>query len=151
MPRFTGRSPVVVDANIAVWAVAPTDRFRSAVALFSDWRQHEMALYAPALWLPECTSAIRQHVYAGKMSQGMGGVALTSLFELDVQIVEATQLRCENAFQWADKLGQSKAYDGFYVALAEEFEALFYTADRRLANGARQAGAGWVRLVTFDG
>ena len=151
MPKSSKRSPVVVDANIAVWAVVPTDRFRSAIALFADWRQNDAMLCAPALWLPECTSAIRQYVYAGELSHEKEAVVLRNLFELEVQIVEATQLRCEKALQWAHKLGQSKAYDGFYVALAEEFETLFYTADKRLANSARQAGAEWVRYVTVDG
>ena len=48
---------------------------------------------------------------------------------------------------WADRLNHSKTYDAQYVALAELERAEFWTADRRLANGARQVGAGWVHWI----
>lgn len=54
---------------------------------------------------------------------------------------------CHSAFDWAEKLGQSKAYDSFYLALAETLRAPLWTADRRLANAARQIGISWVHAV----
>ena len=74
-------------------------------------------------------------------------MALSSLFALEVIIVEANEIRCHNALEWAGRLGQSRAYAGFYVALAEEIDAPFYTADRRLANSANEAGAEWAHFV----
>jgi hypothetical protein len=41
----------------------------------------------------------------------------------------------------SNRLGQSKAYDGFYLALAEQSNAEFWTADQCLVNSARQLGA----------
>jgi predicted nucleic acid-binding protein len=138
---------VVVDANIAVWAVVPMEKSDFAIGLFSKWGAAGLALYAPALWLPESISAIRQYVYAGVIDPKMGDEAITGLFELEVEIIESNELYCRKALQWADKLGQPKAYDGFYVALADELNAQLYTGDRRLANAANQAGADWVKLV----
>ena len=53
----------------------------------------------------------------------------------------------DRAWYWAGRLNQSKTYDAQYVALAELERADFWTADRRLVNGARQAGAGWVHWI----
>jgi hypothetical protein len=47
----------------------------------------------------------------------------------------------------SNRLGQSKAYDAFYLALAERLKAEFWTADQRLANGARQLGANWAHWI----
>ncbi len=41
---------------------------------------------------------------------------------------------------WAAKIQHSRAYDSFYLALAEQEDAWLWTADKRLVNGARQNG-----------
>jgi len=51
------------------------------------------------------------------------------------------------ALTWAARLGQSKAYDGFYLALAERLGADLWTADERLLNRMRQLGVAWVRWL----
>ena len=136
MTKSSEHSPVVVDANIAVWAVLPLVESDLVTELFTNWGLAGRALYAPALWLPECISAIRQYIYIGAIEPEKGDEAIAGLFQLEVETIESTELRCRNALYWADKLGQSKAYDGFYVALADELDAQLYTGDRRLANGA---------------
>ena len=54
---------------------------------------------------------------------------------------------CERAFDWATRLNQLPVYDSFFLALAEKLDAEFWTADRRLVNGARQVGVEWVHWV----
>ena len=44
------------------------------------------------------------------------------------------------ALRWSSKLGQARAYDAFYVALAEKKRALLWTADARLVQGLRALG-----------
>ncbi len=58
---------------------------------------------------------------------------------------------CLAALTWAERLGQTKAYDAFYLALAEGLSAEFWTADKRLARRARHAGADFVRLLGKEG
>jgi predicted nucleic acid-binding protein len=145
--KSSEHSPVVVDANIAVWAVLPMAESDSATELFISWGLAGRPIYAPALWLSECISAIRQYIYVGAIEPKVGNETIAGLFELEVETIEPTEVRCRNALNWADKLGQSKAYDGFYVALADELGGQLYTGDRRLASGARQAGADWVEYV----
>jgi predicted nucleic acid-binding protein len=71
----------------------------------------------------------------------------------DVQVIPSDLGLCESAFKWAERLGHSKAYDSFYLALAEWLSAErqvlveLWTADERLVNRARQVGAPWVRWV----
>lgn len=151
MQNSSSSSPVVVDANIAVWMLVPTAETDTVIPYFSDWQQTLRPLYAPALWLPECTSVIRRYIHAGKLPTHSGNEALSSLFALEVQIVEADESQCQNALEWAGRLDQTKACDGFYLALAEKLNAEFFTADRHLVNSARQAGIDWVQLVSATG
>jgi predicted nucleic acid-binding protein len=57
------------------------------------------------------------------------------------------------AYEWAERLGQSKAYeayDGFYLALAQRLDVELWTADTRLESRARQIGITWVRTAAIS-
>jgi predicted nucleic acid-binding protein len=69
------------------------------------------------------------------------------MLALEVEVAPITPSRCQVAFAWAEKLGQARAYDSFYLALAEELETAFMTADKRLATNARQLGLSWVHWI----
>jgi predicted nucleic acid-binding protein len=51
------------------------------------------------------------------------------------------------AYRWSERLGQRRAYDGFYLAAADTLGGELWTADERLANSARRAGVGWVHWI----
>jgi predicted nucleic acid-binding protein len=72
---------------------------------------------------------------------------LEDLFALDVESFPLILQQTRSAFAWAARLGQAQAYDGFYLALAQELGAELWTGDRRLAHGAQQPGAAWVHAV----
>lgn len=135
---------IVVDASLAVSAVLPTTAEVAAIELFSRWREEGLRLVAPMLWLAECVSAIRRSVYTAAITADDGRVALEDLLALEVEALPMTPQDCRAALVWAERLGQARAYDGFYLALAEGLSATLWTTDERLANAARQAGAGWV-------
>jgi predicted nucleic acid-binding protein len=137
----------VIDANLAVWTVLPVVAGENVVPRFEAWGRQGVRLAAPMLWLAEATSAIRLAVYSRAVSDQAGQAALDGLFDLEVEAVPLDAQLCRSAFEWAGRLGQARAYDGFYLALAEQLGAEFWTADRRLSNGARQVGAHWVRWV----
>lgn len=69
------------------------------------------------------------------------------MFSLGVEVILSDVSMCKKAVDWADRLGQSKAHDSFYLALAEQSNAAFWTADKRLVNGAHQLGATWVHWI----
>ncbi|MBN1657789.1 MAG: type II toxin-antitoxin system VapC family toxin [Anaerolineae bacterium] len=73
--------------------------------------------------------------------------AINTILALDICCSMPTPELHGRALSWADRLGHSKAYDAHYLALAEQEGIEFWTADRRLANGAQQAGAHWVYWI----
>jgi predicted nucleic acid-binding protein len=140
---------VVVDANLAVWHVLPVLAPAGVKAhlMFALWVYEGTRVVAPSLWLAEYTSAVRIAVYTRVISTEKGREAIEMIPGLGIETLDMDAKMCQAAFGWAARLGQSKAYDGFYLALAERLGAEFWTADRKLANGARQAKADWVRWV----
>lgn len=146
---FRDSSTLVIDANIAVWAVLPivASSGMDTLGRIEGWKQEGLRLVAPSLWLPECTSAIRHSVYATLISMDAARTAMSDLFALGVEVIPIGEESCRSALDWAARLGQARAYDGFYMAMAEALGAEFWTADKRLVNGAKQAGVSWVRWI----
>jgi predicted nucleic acid-binding protein len=66
---------------------------------------------------------------------------------LGVELVPMTADRARSALRWAARVRQSRAHDGFYLAVAEELGTELWTADQRLANAAQAAGAGWAHWI----
>lgn len=99
------------------------------------------------LWLAECTSAIRFAVQRQTILVEEGREAIEGLFTLGVDVLPMDVSLCHAALDWAGRLGQIRAYDGFYLALAEQQGAEFWTADMRLANAAQQLGVSWVHTI----
>jgi predicted nucleic acid-binding protein len=140
---------IVIDANVAVWTMLPAVATPGvdAQGRFQSWIWDETQLVAPTLWLAECISAIRSLIYSRTVLSAEGHAAIRDLFALEVELVSLDEPLCHAALDWAARIGQAKAYDAFYLALADRLGAEFWTADRRLANAARQTGmssAHWV-------
>jgi predicted nucleic acid-binding protein len=108
----------------------------------------DLQLSAPWLWWSEITSVLHRYSFEGLISEETAYTALNLLGDLSVQPVEVPT---RAAFDWATRLRQKPAYDGFYLAAAEKMGAEFWTADRVLANNAHQIGAGWVHWMGESG
>ena len=141
---------IVIDANTAVRAVMPVSQEREVKKL-KEWHQNNIPLFAPDVWSAEVTTAVRQSIAFKLISPEEGIQILKDLFALEVQVIPSDLDQCQAALSWASRLGQSKAYDGFYLALAERLSAErggqveFWTADERLYNRGRQIGAPGIR------
>lgn len=135
---------VVIDAGAAVGALLPTIAPVDTLERFVTWRQAGASIVAPPLLLAECTSVIRRYAFNRLLTADEAAVAIEDLAALDVTIVPDTTARCRAAYDWAVQLGQVRAYDGFYLALAQALTAPLYTGDKRLANSAQQLGIDWV-------
>ncbi len=138
----------VIDASVAVWAtvpLVPPDHNRVAVALL----QRLNTIWVPELWVYEVTSATRKLFFAAR-SLALPVDAekiLTQALRLPDKFVQADLDLVHAAYRWAERLGQAKAYDAFYLALAERLGVDFWTGDQRLYRRARQVGADFVRFV----
>ena len=131
---------LVVDANIAVWAVLPLVAEIPTLDRLEQWHHQQRRILAPALWIAEAVSVIRLLVYKKLLTAAEGEQAIDDLFALEIETLPLTQPLCQLAFLWASKLQQARAYDSMYLALAEQKNAWLWTADKRLVNGARQRG-----------
>ena len=138
---------VVVDSNIAFASIIQVPYTPTARKLVGRWTVEDIDLAAPVLWEYEIVSALRKFIYSGHIEQENAFEALKQIFSMDVTIVAQTLESHILALQWAERLGQFVAYDAQYLALAEQLSADFWTADRRLAHLAQQAGAAWVHWL----
>jgi predicted nucleic acid-binding protein len=138
-------SSVVVDANLAVYSVLKTTYSPMAVRVIERLVQTGVQLCAPGLWWFEVTSVIHKNRFAGLISDTM---AYTALEILTIRLgVQQVTVPVRNAFDWATRLRQKAAYDGFYLAAAEQLGTEFWTADQALVNNARQVGASWIHWM----
>ena len=74
-------------------------------------------------------------------------IALSDLPSLGVEVIPMDLALARQALAWAERLGQIRAYDAFYLALAEREDAILWTGDGRLADRVRQLGIDWVRFL----
>jgi predicted nucleic acid-binding protein len=138
-------SKAIIDANIGVYSVLNTPHSTQAVAVIQYCMKREMGLFAPVLWWYEVASVLHRYLFDRIITESIADEALEILFsELTVQPVEDLY---RPAFDWASRLKQRSAYDGFYLAAAEHLEAEFWTADQALVNNARQLGVAWIHWM----
>jgi predicted nucleic acid-binding protein len=141
---------VVVDANLVMALAIPVPYTDRAAARIESWQREGVALYAPLLWEYELVSALRKGVALGVLREEQVAPALEHVFALEIQSVQPDPAGHSEAVRWAARIGQPVAYDAQYLALAERLGAAFWTADRRLAARAREAGAEWVHDLLDD-
>lgn len=130
----------VIDSNIAVYAVTGMELSMPAAALLENLREKQTSLYAPRLWVYEVTSSIHKYLQVKYLTSDEAEQALEIALAFDINLMDETPSLCQSAFQWATRLGQMAAYDGFYLAVAEALKVPLWTGDNRLANAAKQLG-----------
>lgn len=140
-------STIVVDANLAVFTVVDAALSPLATRVWTELLSSGARFHAPGLWVYETTSVIRRYWTSGMITEDEAGEALSLLDQMPIQFVtEDFRLR-QAALNWAARLHQKAAYDGFYLAASEHLGADFWTADQALASNARQQGANWVHWL----
>ncbi len=138
---------VVIDANIAIRAILPIEGKTKILERIVSWHQSRSKIYAPDILLSEVTSVILRGIFDRWITDEEGKLAVEDLFRLGIEIVPTDIDLCQAALAWVGRLGQSKAYDGFYLAVAERQGAELWTADEKLANRAKQLSLAWVRWI----
>lgn len=137
----------VVDANIAVKTVLSlTDSLNS---FWEKADQEQITPCAPHLWISETASAIRFWVSRKELTADEAEDALRTIHRLRVEIINEDEDLSMRALELAGKLGQSRAYDAFYLALAEKLIVDFLTMDERLVNRCRRdLKLSWVHSIS---
>ncbi|AEN72844.1 hypothetical protein Rhom172_0912 [Rhodothermus marinus SG0.5JP17-172] len=80
------------------------------------------------------------------MTEEEARAALRDLLELPLTLTSDGEIAMQ-ALSWAGRLQQKRAYDAFYVALADQRGAVFWSADRRLVETLRQQGFSRARWI----
>jgi len=137
----------VIDANLIAAVVLPLPYSDRATQRLISWKRAGLELLAPVLLEYEIAAVLRRAVVAHWLTTDLAVEAIGKVLALNVRCLTPTPSLHERALRWADRLGHSKAYDAHYLALAEQEGIELWTADRRLANGAQQAGAHWVHWI----
>jgi predicted nucleic acid-binding protein len=115
---------VVVDASVVVMALLDEGR----VGRWAEELVLSGPLPAPHLMPVEVVNVLRRSVLSGSVSQEVAALALEDLAVLPVELFPYGPLA---ARVWELRATVS-AYDGWYVALAEDLGAEFATVDERL-------------------
>lgn len=137
----------VIDANLVAAIVLPLLYSDQATRRITAWKQAGVEMLAPVLLEYEIAAVLRKAVVAQWFTTDVAIEAMANILALNVECLPPTPNLHEQALRWAHRLGHSKTYDAHYVALAEQEGAELWTADRRLANGARQLGVPWVHWI----
>lgn len=138
---------VVIDANLAVGLVRQmpfSDAFRR---LLARWIVNGVEVAAPGLWDYEVATAMRKLWQQQALSREQAFAGLEQIMALPIVRYPAERKLLLSALHWAERLGQSKAYDAQYVALAESLNADLWSADQRLVNALQALGATWAHWI----
>ena len=138
---------IVLDANLVVAQFLPLPYSVQMSDRLNAWRRDRVELLAPTLLQYEVNNALHRLLTAGLVLGPEAEVALQDLQALNIHYIPPDSELHDRAWYWTDRLNHNKTYDAQYVALAELERADFWTADRHLANGARQVGVDWVHWI----
>jgi len=139
--------PIVVDASFIAPLLMPHPLAQKAADLIRHWKREYYRIVAPCFMPVEVVSALRQAVYGGRFDPQQALEAADMLMLLDIELVLPSREVLQSSLRWAERLGQSKAYDAQYVALAESLNADLWSADERLVNALRAQGATWAHWI----
>lgn len=125
---------MVIDASVVLRAFFPDEEGQvAAQSLIRAYVQGEVPLLAPTLLPYEVTNALLQAIRRGRLTLAKGQEVLRVFQDLGIPTAEAPWARAlELAYTY-----NCSAYDGAYLALAEERGTQLVTGDRRLYNAVR--------------
>ncbi len=138
---------IVLDANIMAAIILPLPYSQSSESRISTWKLEGKTLTAPVLWEYELITVLRRATIQGLLSQKQVKMIFQKVNTVNIQSVWPTEALHQRALIWADRLGQSRAYDAQYLALAEQSGAELWTGDQRLANAAAGLQLSWVHWI----
>ena len=137
----------VIDANATLGLFLRLPYSKTVDQWMQAWQVEEAGLVVPTLWEYECLTGLRRAATLKLISSKDAERMVEDLLALEFQRVAPTLELHQAALLWAERVGQSKAYDAQYLALAESLSAEFWTADRRLFHALQGLGVNWVHTV----
>ncbi|MDJ1169203.1 type II toxin-antitoxin system VapC family toxin [Roseofilum sp. BLCC_M154] len=135
------------DANFVVRLVTHPPEETIYGDYWRQWKAADKQIIAPTLFYYEITNAIYRMGRAGQLQEDEVQTALEDVFNLRISIKSDLQLHFQ-AVALAQQFDLPAAYDAHYLALAQDYRAIFYTGDKRLFN---QVHSQFSDIVLVDG
>lgn len=134
MPNSSTRC---VDASLVVPFISAASP-QSVVQLWGSWRADRISLVAPYLLRYEVVNAIRRAMVTGTVDVPTARLGIRSLLALPIEFADTESMH-DRALMLASRFDLGATYDAHYLALAEELDCEFWTADKRLARATNGA------------
>ena len=134
---------ICLDASFVIAMLVSDESSEAATRLWDRWSALGTGAVAPPILVPEVTSVLRNQVYRGQLSTDQGESAFRRFCEIPITIVQDPNLH-EFAWELARRFNRPRAYDAFYVAVAQMENCDLWTGDKRLVNSFRLP---WVRWL----
>jgi len=143
---------ICVDASVVLAWLLPEEITAKAILARRRWNEDGETLIAPSFLPVEVTSVLRRSVYHGRISLEEGQAAFDAFQGFAIRY-HPSEILSEAAWLAAQRMNASKAYDMFYLALAEANACELWTADERLVNlvSGRSDVARWVGNLSPEG
>jgi predicted nucleic acid-binding protein len=125
---------VAVDASLAAKVVFAEQYTAQTAALFGLWARSGFQPVAPPLIIEELTNSVYKRLRRHDIWLDDALDALAALLGLDIEVRDVEPA---HALFLAHQHRLSAAYDGFYLALAQDHGCEFWTADERLYDTVR--------------
>lgn len=133
-PRRINQNVEVIDASVVLKGFFPDEKgHKEAQAIIRAYAQEEIKLLAPTLLPYEVANAILQAIRRDRIGLEKGREILTAFQGLGIPTIEVSWQRALELARAYDR----SAYDGAYLALAEETGSKLITGDRRLYNAVK--------------
>ena len=136
---------ICVDASFSVHLLSDPPDVISYSNLWRQWKSAGNQIIAPTIYCYEVTNVFHRLSLAGQISLEEAEQLLKEALNLGI-ILYGDRALHERAFTLAKNLNLRAAYDAHYLALAERFDAKFYTSDKRLFNSVKDTIT-WIHLV----
>ena len=128
---------VVIDASIIIAAVIPSEvSHLVANQALTVWSSAGTTLIAPPLLYAEVTAVLRKLSSTGRLTQMQAEQLLETICALPIEIIHDIAVY-ETALKLAHRHNLVRAYDTQYLAVAEQVNGTFWTADRRFVQAVR--------------
>lgn len=128
-----------IDASALIPWLIPLPASAQVNPFWIQTIREQNPLVAPPLLFAEVTSVLRRHVHLGIVLPQEAILALQELFGIPISVVQSPDVYLR-ALEFASRLGQARAYDAQYLAVAEIHGCTIVTMDRGLYQSARTLG-----------
>jgi predicted nucleic acid-binding protein len=134
-----------VDANFVVKLVTNPSETSPYLILWDRWEQNQTQIISPTLLCYEVTNVFHRMRRAGQLLDAEAQKSVNNALNLAIRFYSDRQLH-QQAFEIAQQFNLPATYDSHYLALAQRFQADFYTGDKRLFNTVHST-LSWIHLI----